>query len=567
MAITINNTPKVALSGPVGASVSTNAPAAAFGSLQADATLRTGAALEKSLQSVADAFAVRDETDNLRIAKDLEREYVDYSNLLMYGDGTTENIGYMNLKGQLAVDAGVDAAASLAEYQAATLAQYEDNTRVTELYTDSTSTRIDGSNIQIMGHTAVQRNVVTVGASDAYKEMSVTESLADPMNSDLTDRTIAAIAAENAEMAFLSGISAQELATQNQTEQSAYLLTLVETAANDNPDNALILLAENVDVMSAVDADKAEAAIAAAASTAATADSAARKEAIAIQEAKWDVGNSAMQLTVANGTFDEAYWLQQSNLGFIKPSDYLSTKDYVAKGNTSSPEASAQALGDYTKRVYAGEDTAMLRQMAAEDPSLMGDDHRTFMTWSTGIDDQGGTWMTSAAAQQALKDVVLAVSPGGFEALMANDSEGILRKNEAQDRVSALIKDGMSPTDATARVIMEFARDKPLATSHVLMSLALPLGLGGPDFTAPLRPTLGASDVAVQAYENQLASFQTATASEWAYFLEQNADGAYTSAEVDRLTDQFEDVKAWTETAISELSLSVGPVEDVPVAE
>ena len=125
----------------------------------------------------------------------------------------------------------------------------------------------------------------------------------------------------------------------------------------------------------------------------------------------------------------------------------------------------------------------------------------------------------------------------------------------------------MSPTDATAQVILEFSRDKPLATSHVLMSLALPLGLGGPDFDAPLRPALGASDVAVQVYENQLTRFQAATGAEWNHFLEQNAKGAYTSDEVDRLTAQFEDVIAWTDTAISEFRLSSGTVEDVPVED
>tara|TARA_R110000803_G_scaffold15263_4_gene42429 strand:- start:91 stop:1839 length:1749 start_codon:yes stop_codon:yes gene_type:complete len=451
MAITINNTPKVALSGPVGASVSTNAPAAAFGSLQADATLRTGAALEKSLQSVADAYAVRDETDNLRIAKDLEREYVDFSNLLMYGDGTINHVGFMNLKGQLAVDSGADAAATLAEYQAATLAQYEDNTRVTQLYTDSTSTRIDGSNIQIMGHTAVQRNVVTVGASDAFKEMSVNESLADPMNSDLTDRTIAVIGTENGEQAIHSGISAQELATQNQTEQSAYLLSLVTATAADNTNNAMMVLAENVDMMTAVDADKAEAAILAAGDTSYTL---AERERIANErnikdgfDAQFDFYR--IQRASNGGDWDQAAALAEVQAGTMRVKDYNTIVAAAAPASAAVKEASAAAASKIIDDMYQN------INIDWRNAGLQGDDYARVAAEERIIKAANGSWMIGT--EDLVRDVQDSMLPPDMMKFGIADQLTIAKQRRATALLSGYLKQGFSQDDAYAMVVGQYA--------------------------------------------------------------------------------------------------------------
>jgi hypothetical protein len=486
MAITINNTPKVALSGPVGASVSTNAPAAAFGSLQADATLRTGAALDQSLQSVADAFAVREEEDNLRIAKDLEREFVDYSNLLMYGDGTTENIGYMNLKGQLAVDAGVDAAASLAEYQAATLAQYEDNARVTELYTDSTSTRIDGSNIQIMGHVAVQRNVVTVGASDAYKGMVIDESLSAPMNSDLTESTLAAIAGENAEMAILSGISAQQLAAETQAEQSAYLLELVKTSAVGSTSDAVLILAENVDLMSPVDANAAEKAINVIRDANLAEAEAARIEDERLTEEAYDNVRDTFTLTQINGEWNQLDALAAVNNGSLREDDYNLLVKAMAPSAGTVTEQSSSIAWEYENAMRSGVEVDDWRSRT----DLNGDDKRLLGDLEREIRDAGGWWMDNAAAQQAVDDVRTGLLPGDLDINFAPPAELTDKIRNAERVLSDLIKGGMAPDTARVAVLGGYAKFYPTASIAALS--ALPPVSGLPSEVFPTKASLTA---------------------------------------------------------------------------
>ena len=172
--------------------------------------------------------------------------------------------------------------------------------------------------------------------------------------------------------------------------------------------------------------------------------------------------------------------------------------------------------------------------------------------------------MSGTLAQQALADVVLAVAPGGFEKFMADSAAGIQRKIEATNRLSDLIKGGMSPTDATSLVILEFARDKPLATAERLSALALPLELGGADFTAPVRPVTGQPTM---IYETQLAQFRAAQDIAYAQFVVNRDRGDYTPAERDRIGQQFLAVRAWSDMADSELALSGGSVAEPPVDE
>ena len=172
--------------------------------------------------------------------------------------------------------------------------------------------------------------------------------------------------------------------------------------------------------------------------------------------------------------------------------------------------------------------------------------------------------MSGTLAQQALADVVLAVAPGGFEKFMADSAAGIQRKIEATNRLSDLIKEGMSPTDATSLVILEFARDRPVATAERLKALALPLELGGADFTPLVRPVTGQSTM---IYEAQLATFREAQDIAYAKFVDNRDSDRYTPAEIDRIGEQFDAVRAWSDMADSELALSGGSVADTPVDE
>lgn len=526
MAIQIRNTQSVQRSGPTNASVRTQAPASAFGSLENQAAANLGDAFDQSISAVADAYAVREEEDNLRIAKRLEREYVDMQNLLMDGDGTTENVGYLGLRGEAAMDSAAAAAAQLQAHQDSVLAQYADNDRITELYTESTSSRIDGAGTQIFQHQRVQRDLVIKEESTAYKDMRINESLIDYANQELTDGTLDAIAGEISEIALISGDSAEAVAADTQKEQSAYLLSLVQTAGAVSSEEAIIILAENVVHMTAVDANAAKRSIEAFEDDRLRREKAARTADEKRVEDDFDARQDFYRIQQAsNGEWDEEAALAEVVAGTMRVEDFESLKTDTAPSSAAAKEASGAMANKIIDDMRNGVDVSDWRNWGG----LLSDDHAVVAALEHEIDLAGGSWMLGS--EDLVGNIEEAMLPADFNKFTTTPQDTIAKQRAATRLASDLLKEGYSQDDVYTMVVGAYATDTVTATLSNLNASPLPKYFSG---VYPTAGELAETPVAaLAAFQSEINIYST-------QIVGRKEDGGLTDKEFLELSDALE---------------------------
>lgn len=240
MQVPFEPSPNVGMdSGPLAKQQSAATPEA-FGSGLAAGLSDVGQTLERGGQMLAEHAAAFQQIDN-RVEGD--RKYTDYmnaSNALMFGDGTADNPGYYNLKGQAAVAAYPVVRQKMMDLRDQ-IGQTASNPIVAQMF-DADSRRLASYNLGDMSrHAATERQryiTDTRAATVDTLHNDIALNFRDPqrINNDL-----AAIQGMNAEQAAQEGWDPQKLAMQNSRDTSVALTNVIKQTANQDYNKALDL--------------------------------------------------------------------------------------------------------------------------------------------------------------------------------------------------------------------------------------------------------------------------------------------------------------------------------------
>ena len=237
MAISINAQQTVAPT-LIGAPVrSASVAPAAFGAAQAQGTADLGKGLQEGLSKVSASLNEIDEQENIRVSKKMDRELADFISNLTNGDGTAENVGYLNLNGQLAVEAQLEASAAIDAFVASQISDTA-NGRIEGLYVDSSAYRVDGAMASINSHAATQRIVGANNESDAHLELKVSEGVAGRGDAALTQLTFEEISRTAGDKAGLNGWGEAETASYILQQQSQFVHDMIAVVSVDDTQGA-----------------------------------------------------------------------------------------------------------------------------------------------------------------------------------------------------------------------------------------------------------------------------------------------------------------------------------------
>lgn len=154
-------------------------------------------AMNRGLQSLAGGFqAVAGEVDRLqqidnrRYASDLDNEYAKAISLLQYGDGTDQNPGYFNMKGQAALDQYQPTQKKLEDLKQQ-IAKKAQNRTVKDTFLLAANSRQTTESEQMTKWSSEQRNVAANTTSKVRVQQARDDIAAAPGNDEIRARSLA----------------------------------------------------------------------------------------------------------------------------------------------------------------------------------------------------------------------------------------------------------------------------------------------------------------------------------------------------------------------------------------
>ena len=151
----------------------------AFGGTEAAGLQSAGRDLTRAGDRLGDIALKNQIDDNQREVKDLDVQLTTQYRLLMSGDGTEQNPGYKNLKGQHALDAYPTTAKSLEEIRQNIL-KSASNDRVRQDFDEWSATRREQELANATDHSTSERLVANDATSEARKGEAIADVFSDP---------------------------------------------------------------------------------------------------------------------------------------------------------------------------------------------------------------------------------------------------------------------------------------------------------------------------------------------------------------------------------------------------
>ena len=431
MAISINAQQTVAPT-LIGAPVrSASVAPAAFGAAQAQGTADLGKGLQEGLSKVSASLNEIDEQENIRVSKKMDRELADFISNLTNGDGTAENVGYLN----------------------------------------SSAYRVDGAMASINSHAATQRIVGANNESDAHLELKVSEGVAGRGDAALTQLTFEEISRTAGDKAGLNGWGEAETASYILQQQSQFVHDMIAVVSVDDTQGAWeiygnyahtmdpLLKAKTVDGIEAQ--ERANLAAEDAADRRREEDLENRQEATKIellQKLFPDDGSI--------GSVDQATLNSLIASGDLSPTDFQMFVREQEDGPTVPDYGAIVAAQQFIN----SSQNITFAQVIDQGFNLVGADYKTVYDYYEKIEGEGGGILSRFDVKTAWTELdksitdhwatKFAESDTGMH-MWGNDqvaATGLnIAKSAARDRFETLIINGVDPSEARDQAMSEYA--------------------------------------------------------------------------------------------------------------
>ncbi len=182
--------------------------------------------------------AVREEAlEQERLYKEADNVYQKSRNLILHGDGTSQNVGFYNLNGELAIEARVDVEASLLDAQAEAAAMIPTKQSQGN-FVAATAVDITLHTNKINQHTAKARKEAQAQTADARYRQSIENAALNSKDKAIVDGNISVGRDEAFQAAIAKGFTV-EAATQIADEARSIIAEAAVQAAIDNGDTSV----------------------------------------------------------------------------------------------------------------------------------------------------------------------------------------------------------------------------------------------------------------------------------------------------------------------------------------
>lgn len=161
-----------------------------------------GADVQKAGDYMTAALEKIQAQDDKTEFRKLDNQMSEFVRLQSYGDGTPENPGFLNLKGENAVKGYATAQQNINDYTTK-LSDSASNRRVKDMFAGVAGTRVEGALGQFMNHTADERQKDMDATSTARIVAAQQDAFANPAH---LERSIAVIQGEIADQAVRNGL-------------------------------------------------------------------------------------------------------------------------------------------------------------------------------------------------------------------------------------------------------------------------------------------------------------------------------------------------------------------------
>lgn len=193
------------------------ASAQAFGALTGQALQNVGSDINRLGQQAADIVIQRNVENIKRYSQQSAAEYDEYRRLLMVGDGTEENPGFMSLEGE----AAIQAQASVVEQLRAKRAEIVDRTtnqHIKDTFNNYADQVDDTTYSTIFNRVSQQRIVANKAASDAMIESAFADAAMNWGDDEAFDNASIIVSSEVSSQADALGLDTATM--QNRVEKS-----------------------------------------------------------------------------------------------------------------------------------------------------------------------------------------------------------------------------------------------------------------------------------------------------------------------------------------------------------
>lgn len=185
------------------------------------ALVQTGGQIKEAGNILADAFAKIQLEDNKREFRKLDTEYSSYLNTITYGDGTAEHPGFLNQKGENALNAYPIVQKQIQD-KLKSLKESASNQQVIDMFSTAANERTNSVNSQFLNHTADERQRANDAVTDARLKQAVNDAASNWANPAALERSIAIVQGDITDAAIRNGLPKEAA-----VEQSKEVITTV----------------------------------------------------------------------------------------------------------------------------------------------------------------------------------------------------------------------------------------------------------------------------------------------------------------------------------------------------
>lgn len=216
----------------------------AFGANRGRDLIDAGQAVTGVSNELSRRILIAQAEDNERSVKQMDTQLQSEIISLLYGNGTEENPGFRSLQGENALVAGPEVQKALEDARRK-IAANAPNSRVGEMFSLTSSERINSANMNIAEHTSVQRVEANINASNARINMIGESFVLEGDNPQLLKKHLAAYSTEVQALNELQGGNDDTLASMLQAGQSAIFSKLIEKVITYDPVKAQLIFDTN----------------------------------------------------------------------------------------------------------------------------------------------------------------------------------------------------------------------------------------------------------------------------------------------------------------------------------
>lgn len=230
-----------------------NPTAAAFGALTGQAQANLGNAVAE-LGDVGGKILLDINKENLqRQAKYADNEYSNAVRTALYGDGTDQNRGLMNLQGQEAVSARAGVMQSLAEARAR-ISDSLDNQIAKDMFYGSANERDDVALKNTTIHVAEQRRIANDTASNIRQDSAFQDGALGSADPDTVHQNEIIVQQEATSRAMAKGLDGKAVLDYTKQQVSKYYEAVITNRMETNTDAAKEMLTRYSDRIGGIEA-------------------------------------------------------------------------------------------------------------------------------------------------------------------------------------------------------------------------------------------------------------------------------------------------------------------------